>query len=108
MDVASEAIFFKRLQESSDNKTMLLITHRYSLLALVDRIIVMDRGRIVADGPREQILRQAMGGGAPSAPPQGAKSPSAPHGFPPPKPPKARSQAHRLGSNAITFSDEAR
>ncbi|MDR1397552.1 MAG: type I secretion system permease/ATPase [Desulfarculales bacterium] len=106
MDVASEAIFFKRLQESSDNKTMLLITHRYSLLALVERIIVMDRGRIVADGPREQILRQAMGGAAP-APPPPVKSPSPPHLYPP-KPPKARSQAHRLGPNAITFSDEAR
>ena len=64
MDVASESNFFNRLQENTDNKTMLLITHRYSLLGLVDRIIVMDRGRIVADGPRDQILRQAMGGGS--------------------------------------------
>jgi ATP-binding cassette subfamily C protein LapB len=139
MDVASEATFFKRLQESTDNKTVLLITHRYSLLGLVDRIIVMDRGRIVADGPREQILRQAMGGGAaspaqpmakmspvpaspaqpvtkmspaPASPAVAKMPPSIPQpsgaggvANSPPRP-KAHSMAHKLGLNAISFSDE--
>lgn len=61
MDVASETIFFDRLKEHLGDKTVILITHRFSLLPLVDRIVVMDRGKVVADGPRDQILRQAMG-----------------------------------------------
>jgi ATP-binding cassette subfamily C protein LapB len=57
MDGASESAFFSRLQKNLEDKTMILITHRYSLLPLVDRILVMDQGKIVADGPRDQILR---------------------------------------------------
>ena len=40
-------------------RTLVLVTHRPALLKLVDRIIVMDNGRIVADGPRDDILRAA-------------------------------------------------
>ena len=43
---------------------MLLITHRTSLLTLVDRIIVMDRGKIVADGPRDAVLQRLARGKA--------------------------------------------
>ena len=38
-------------------RTLVLISHRTSLLALVDRIIVMDAGRVVADGPKEQVVQ---------------------------------------------------
>jgi ATP-binding cassette subfamily C protein LapB len=34
----------------------LLVTHRTSLLGLVDRLIILDQGRVVADGPRERVL----------------------------------------------------
>ncbi len=44
------------------DKTLILITHRTPLLKLVDRLILIDRGRIVADGPRDDIL-QKLGGG---------------------------------------------
>lgn len=37
-------------------RTLLLITHRTSLLTLVDRLIVMDKGEIIADGPKQQVL----------------------------------------------------
>ena len=37
-------------------KTMVIVTHKPALLPLVDRIIVMDQGRIVADGPQEQVI----------------------------------------------------
>jgi ATP-binding cassette subfamily C protein LapB len=36
----------------------MLITHRPSLLKLVDRIILLEGGRIVADGPRDMVLAQ--------------------------------------------------
>ena len=39
--------------------TLVLVTHRPALLKMVDRIVVMDNGRIVADGPRDEILRRA-------------------------------------------------
>ena len=42
--------------------TLLLVTHRASLLTLVDRLIVMDNGQIIADGPKEQVM-QALSGG---------------------------------------------
>lgn len=57
MDMASESALVDRLQGQLDGRTMLVITHRESLLRLATRIIIVDAGRIVADGPREQILR---------------------------------------------------
>lgn len=56
MDHSSEEDIKRRLREFARGKTMLVISHRTSLLDLVDRIIVMDGGRIVADGPKEQVV----------------------------------------------------
>ena len=38
------------------DKTVILITHRGNLLSLVDRVIIVDSGRIMADGPKEEVL----------------------------------------------------
>jgi ATP-binding cassette subfamily C protein LapB len=46
----------------------LLVTHRMAMLALVDRLIVMDRGRIVADGPRDEVLKALSQQRAPEEP----------------------------------------
>lgn len=59
MDMASERQFAERLKTHLENKTLVLITHRPSLFHLVDRLIVMGQGRIVADGPRDVILNKA-------------------------------------------------
>jgi ATP-binding cassette subfamily C protein LapB len=56
MDSSSEEEIKRRLTEYAQGKTMVLISHRTSLLDLVDRIIVMDGGRIMADGPKEQVM----------------------------------------------------
>lgn len=56
MDNASEEQIKAMLKSYSENKTMLVVTHKMSLLSLVDRIIVMDSGRVVADGPKEAVL----------------------------------------------------
>ncbi len=56
MDHSSEEDIKRRLTEFARGKTVLLISHRTSLLDLADRIIVMDGGRIVADGPKEQVV----------------------------------------------------
>jgi ATP-binding cassette subfamily C protein LapB len=56
MDNTTEELFKTRLGEWLDGKTLILVTHRASLLSMVDRVIVMDGGRILADGPKEQVL----------------------------------------------------
>lgn len=56
MDNQTEAQVLKFVKEQAKGKTMLLSTHRASLLALVDRVIVLDAGKVVADGPKEQVL----------------------------------------------------
>ncbi len=56
MDYSSEADIKQRLMEFSRGKTVILISHRTSMLDLADRIIVMDGGRIMADGPKEQVV----------------------------------------------------
>lgn len=67
MDNASEEAFKANLTQISAGKTILVVTHRTSLLSLVDRIIVMDAGKVVADGPRDTVveaLRQGQIGRA--------------------------------------------
>ncbi len=62
MDNSTEAAFKQRLGAIARGKTMLLVTHRHSMLALVDRLIVLDRGKVVADGPKSGVLEALMGG----------------------------------------------
>lgn len=57
MDSTSERAVIEQLRAATAGRTLLLVTHRPSLLALADRVIVLDRGRIVADGPREEVMR---------------------------------------------------
>jgi ATP-binding cassette subfamily C protein LapB len=62
MDFSTEALVTQRMQAFSQGKTVVLVTHRTSMLSFVDRVIVIDQGKIVADGPREQIM-QALAAG---------------------------------------------
>lgn len=57
MDMATEKQLIGSLARSfGPDVTLIISTHRYSLLDLVDRLIVLDRGTIVADGPKEKVL----------------------------------------------------
>ena len=62
LDNRSEESFKSKLEKALPGKTFMLVTHRASLLSLVPRLIVLDGGRIVADGPKEQVM-QALSGG---------------------------------------------
>lgn len=62
MDQGSEARFRETLTEFARDKTLILTTHKMSMLDLVDRLLVMDRGRIVADGPRDEVLAALRAG----------------------------------------------
>ncbi len=57
MDNSSEAAFKKRLEGALQGKTLFLVTHRSSLLSLVDRLLIIDNGKIVADGPKDEVLK---------------------------------------------------
>ena len=48
----------QRLNQELKGRTLVLITHRPPLLQLVQRIILLDRGKVVTDGPRDTVLRQ--------------------------------------------------
>jgi len=61
MDNTTEAIIRKRLFDYTRDKTLLLATHKQAMLALVERLIVMDVGRIVMDGPKEDVLNALKG-----------------------------------------------
>jgi ATP-binding cassette, subfamily C, bacterial LapB len=62
MDNSTEAAFKQRLGSIARGRTIVLVTHRHSMLALVDRLIVLDRGKVVADGPKAGVLEALMGG----------------------------------------------
>lgn len=65
MDIQSEAALIARLKGVLDGRTLIVITHRTSLLDLVDRVIVIDGGKVVADGPKSLITRrQTLAGSA--------------------------------------------
>ena len=62
MDQGTEELIKHRLAHALQGKSLVLITHRPSLLSLVDRLIVLDRGKIIADGPRDQVMKAMMQG----------------------------------------------
>ena len=67
MDTRTEEAFKSQFANVLDHQTLILITHRASLLSMVDRLIVLDGGRVVADGPRQAVL-DALAGGRVAAP----------------------------------------
>ena len=56
MDVQAEQAFTNHIVRYSKDKTLVLITHRPQLLPVVDRLILMDQGKIIADGPRDKVI----------------------------------------------------
>jgi len=78
-DVRSEAEFLERLKAlGEENLTIIISTHRLSLLSFVDRILLFERGKLVADGPRDKVIAMLRGGptkvAEPIAPAKGVKT----------------------------------
>jgi ATP-binding cassette subfamily C protein LapB len=86
MDAQTEVRVMTHLfQEVKPNSTLVIVTHKPNFLPLVQRIIVVDRGRIVLDGPRDAVLerlrqaatpQRAPAAPAPAAPVAAASTPS--------------------------------
>jgi ATP-binding cassette, subfamily C, bacterial LapB len=62
MDFSSEQQFKERLKTFAAHKTVIIVTHRNSLLDLATRVIVIDEGKVVADGPRDQVIQALQSG----------------------------------------------
>ena len=81
MDAQSEVAFLRQLRDAAGDVTLVVVTHRPAVLELVSRIVVMDAGRLVMDGPRDQVLA-ALSGVRPAAPQAGDASASNLHMHP--------------------------
>ena len=77
-DVRSEGDFIERLKVlAARDITVIVSTHRLSLLSLVDRLLLFDKGRLVADGPRDKVIAMLQGAGkTQSGAPSGQPRPS--------------------------------
>ncbi|WP_417328102.1 type I secretion system permease/ATPase [Halarcobacter sp.] len=58
MDSSTETKFINNIKKYQDDKTVILVTHKTSLLRLVDRIIVLEDGKIVLDGKKEDVIKK--------------------------------------------------
>jgi ATP-binding cassette subfamily C protein LapB len=63
MDMNAEKALIDRLKSHLPDSTLVVITHKSSLLDLVDRVIVVDQGKVVADGPKSLVLGPATAKG---------------------------------------------
>jgi len=61
LDARAEKQFIKSIHATAKDRTMLLITHKMDLLKLVDRILVLDKGKLILDGPKDEVLAQLKG-----------------------------------------------
>jgi ATP-binding cassette subfamily C protein LapB len=57
MDLSRESELINKLKTQLVNQTILLITHRTSILELATRVLVIDQGKIVAQGPKSDFMR---------------------------------------------------
>ena len=93
MDAQSEVAFLRQLNGAAAGCTLVMVTHRPAVLELVQRIIVVDAGKVVMDGPKAQVLAALSGAkpAAQAAPPgqQGAAPPATNvHRHPSTRPPR--------------------
>ncbi|EZP71978.1 ATP-binding protein [Sphingomonas paucimobilis] len=65
MDNQTENLFVDHLAKALDpDQTLIVSTHRHALLRIVERLIVIDQGMVIADGPRDEIIGQLQKGAA--------------------------------------------
>ena len=60
MDTVAESHFIKNMNIFLKQRTLLFVTHKSSMMTMVDKIILMDAGKIVAFGPRDEVLKKLM------------------------------------------------
>ena len=58
MDPRHEMLFIKNIAAFIKNKTFIAVTHRKPILQLVDRILVIENGKVIIDGERDEVLKK--------------------------------------------------
>jgi len=66
MDAQSETLFLRQLNEALGTRTVIMVTHRPAVLELAARVVVVDGGKVILDGPKAQVLA-ALSGAKPAA-----------------------------------------
>lgn len=66
MDAQSEILFLRQLNEALGTRTVIMVTHRPAVLELAQRVVVVDGGKVILDGPKAQVLA-ALSGAKPAA-----------------------------------------
>lgn len=66
MDAQSEIMFLRQLNEALGSRTVVMVTHRPAVLELAQRVVVVDGGKVILDGPKAQVLA-ALSGAKPAA-----------------------------------------
>lgn len=97
LDEMTEVAALRALAEWGQGRTMVVVTHRPSVLPFVQRVIVVDQGRIVMDGPRDQVLQRLRASPAANAPSGEAAAPAAPR----PSAPSAPAPAVAGGATGV-------
>jgi len=69
MDAQTETVFLQHLQALMKDRTLVVVTHRPALLQVVERIVVFDAGKLIIDGPKQQVLAHLSGQQQPAAAP---------------------------------------
>ncbi len=62
MDMQAEAVFKTYVENEVKDKTFILITHKHAMLDMVDRLILLDNGRLIMDGKRDEVIKALQGG----------------------------------------------
>ena len=62
MDVEAEVAFKNYVEKEIEGKTFILITHKHAMLDMVDRLILLDQGRVIVDGPRDEVIQSLQSG----------------------------------------------
>lgn len=61
MDRQTEKAFIKKMEHIVEDKTLIVVTHKTSLLQLVDRVIIVENGEVVVDGPKNEVFTTKAG-----------------------------------------------
>ena len=67
LDHETEETIMKFMHESYKDTTLIIATHKQNILSLVDRVIIIANGKVVADGPKDQIVKQPQPINSPSS-----------------------------------------